>query len=417
MHLVDCLHQNGIGVILDWVPSHFPRDEHGLVFFDGTHLYEHADPRKGLHPDWSSSIFNYGRNEVRAFLISNALYWLDKYHIDGLRVDGVASMLYLDYSRGPGEWIPNEYGGRENSDAIAFLRRLNEVVYQTYPDVQMIAEESTAWPMVSRPTYAGGLGFGMKWDMGWMHDSLDYIFRDAIYRKHHHNALTFRLLYAFVENFILPLSHDEVTHAKGSLLARMPGDDWQKLANLRLLFGYMYAQAGKKMLFMGGEFGQWREWQHEESLDWHLLEHPPHAGIQRWIRDLNVFYRSEPAMHELDCDPRGFSWIDCADAGQSVISFIRQGRSTDRIVLAILNFTPVPRYNYRLGAPRGGYWREVLNSNAREYGGNGLGNLGGVEADYVPAHGRLYSLSLTLPPLAVVMFANEIVTPWDSPSV
>ncbi len=412
MYLVDHLHQSGIGVILDWVPSHFPTDEHGLAYFDGTYLYEHADPRKGLHPDWGSSIFNYGRNEVRAFLISSALFWLDKYHVDGLRVDAVASMLYLDYSRAAGEWIPNERGGRENSDAISFLRRLNEEVYRLYPDVQMIAEESTAWPMVSRPTSVGGLGFGIKWDMGWMHDTLDYMSRDPVYRKHHHSALTFRLLYAFTENFILSLSHDEVAHGKGSLLGKMPGDDWQKFATLRLLFGYMYAQPGKKLLFMGGEFGQWAEWHHDKSLDWHLLEHTPHAGLQRWVRDLNAMYRAEPALHELDFDPKGFGWIDSADWEQSVISLIRRGRSKDRLVLGIFNFTPVPRFNYRVGVPRGGLWREILNSDAREYWGGALGNLGGVRADPLPSHGRPYSLTLALPPLAAVMFANEITTPW-----
>jgi 1,4-alpha-glucan branching enzyme len=415
MYLVDQLHQHGIGVILDWVPAHFPRDEHALVFFDGTHLYDHADPRRGVHPDWASSIFNYGRNEVRAFLISSALFWLDQYHADGLRVDGVASMLYLDYSRGPGEWIPNEYGGRENGQAISFLQRLNEEVYRNYPDVQTIAEESTAWPMVSRPTFVGGLGFGMKWDMGWMHDTLDYMVRDPIHRKYQHHALTFRMLYAYTENFVLPLSHDEVAQGKGSLLARMPGDGWQKFANLRLLFGSMYAQPGKKLLFMGGEFGQWREWHHDESLDWHLLEHSPHAGIQRWVSDLNAFYRAEPALYDLDFESEGFSWIDCADADQSVISLVRQERSASRIVAAIFNFTPIPRHGYRVGMPRGGYWREALNSNALAYGGNGLGNLGGVVAEFIPAHGRLYSVNLTLPPLGVLLLTNEIVAPWGSP--
>ncbi len=310
MYLVDYLHQHGIGVLLDWVPSHFPNDEHGLGFFDGSHLYEHSDPREGFHPDWKSFIYNYGRSEVRSFLISSALFWLDKYHVDGLRVDAVASMLYLDYSRKEGEWIPNKYGGRENLEAIAFLRRFNEEVYRNYPDVQTIAEESTAWPMVSRPTYVGGLGFGMKWDMGWMHDTLEYIAKDPIFRKYHHSNLTFRMLYAFFENFILPLSHDEVTHGKGSLLGKMPGDDWQKFANLRLLLGYMYAQPGKKLLFMGGELGQWREWHHDESLDWHLLGYERHTEIQRWVQDLNRFYRSEPALYELDCNPAGFERID-----------------------------------------------------------------------------------------------------------
>jgi len=404
MALIDSLHQHGIGVILDWVPSHFPTDEHGLGYFDGTHLFEHADPRKGLHPDWNTFIFNYGRNEVRSFLISSALFWLDRYHADGLRVDAVASMLYLDYGRKEGEWIPNEYGGNENLEAIFFLRRLNEEVYRNYPDVQTIAEESTAWPMVSRPTYVGGLGFGFKWDMGWMHDTLEYMSKDPIFRKYHHDRLTFRMLYAFHENFILPLSHDEVVYGKGSLLRKMPGDDWQKFANLRLLFGYMYAQPGKKLLFMGGEFGQWREWVHDDSLDWDLLDLAPHAGVQRWVEDLNRLYRDEPALHELDCHPSGFEWVDCHDADSSVISLIRKGRSPDDIVLVVLNFTPVPRFTYRVGAPRGGFWKEILNSDAREYGGSGHGNLGGVEATPIPSHGRPYSLNLTLPPLSAVFF-------------
>ncbi len=404
MFLVDTLHQHGIGVILDWVPSHFPRDEHGLAFFDGTHLYEHADPRKGFHPDWHTAIFNYGRNEVRTFLLSSAMFWLDRYHADGLRVDAVASMLYLDYSRGPGEWIPNEYGGRENLEAIAFLRRLNEEIYRHYPDVQTIAEESTAWPMVSRPTYVGGLGFGLKWDMGWMHDTLRYFSRDPIYRKYHHNELTFRLLYAFNENFVLPLSHDEVVHGKGSLLAKMPGDDWQKFANLRLLYGYQYTQPGKKLLFMGAEIAQWREWNHETSLDWHLLQYPPHDGIRRWLQDLNHLARREPALYELDCSPDGFEWIDCNDAENSVLAYLRKSRHSGEELLVVCNFTPVPRQNYRVGVPAPGFWRELLNSDAREYGGSGWGNLGGVEAVPVPWHGRAWSVTLTLPPLAVVIF-------------
>ncbi len=403
MYLIDYLHQHGIGVILDWVPSHFPNDEHGLIYFDGTHLYEHADPRKGFHPDWRSAIFNYGRNEVRTFLLSSAMFWLDRYHADGLRVDAVASMLYLDYSRGPGEWIPNEYGGRENLEAIAFLRRLNEEVYRHYPDVQTIAEESTAWPMVSRPTYVGGLGFGMKWDMGWMHDTLFYMSRDPIYRKYHHGQLTFRMLYAFNENFVLPLSHDEVVHGKGSLLAKMPGDDWQKFANLRLLYGYQFTQPGKKLLFMGAEIGQWREWDHESSLDWHLLAYEPHQGIQRWLEDLNRLMREEPALHELDFSPDGFQWIDCNDAENSVLSYLRLAKRQGQELLIVCNFTPVPRQNYRVGVPQGGFWREILNSDAREYGGSGWGNLGGVEAVPVPWHGRPYSLNLTLPPLAIIV--------------
>jgi 1,4-alpha-glucan branching enzyme len=407
MYLVDYLHRHGIGVILDWVPSHFPTDEHGLGYFDGTHLYEHADPRQGIHPDWNTFVFNYGRNEVRSFLISSALFWLDKYHADGLRVDAVASMLYLDYGRKEGDWIPNEYGGRENVDAIGFLRRFNEEVYRGFPGVQTIAEESTAWPMVSRPTYVGGLGFGLKWDMGWMHDTLQYMSKDPVHRVYHHNNLTFRMLYAFHENFVLPLSHDEVVHGKGSLLGKMPGDDWQKFANLRLLLAYMYAQPAKKLLFMGGEFGQWGEWAHDGSLEWHLLDYGPHAGLQRWVADLNRFYRTEPTLHELDCHPAGFEWIDCNDATSSVISLIRKARSTDDIILVACNFTPVPRHNYRVGAPCGGYWQEVLNSDGTDYWGSGQGNLGGVHAAPVSVHGRPYSLTLTLPPLAAVFFKHR----------
>ncbi len=406
MGLIDSLHQHGIGVILDWVPSHFPSDEHGLGYFDGTHLYEHADPRKGFHPDWNSFIFNYGRNEVRGFLMSSAHFWLDRYHLDGLRVDAVASMLYLDYSRKAGEWIPNQFGGRENLEAISFLRRLNEDVYRDYPDVQTVAEESTAWPMVSRPSYVGGLGFGMKWDMGWMHDTLLYMSKDPIHRKYHHNHLTFRSLYAFSENFVLPLSHDEVVHLKGSLLNKMAGDYWQKFANLRLLYGYMYGQPGKKLLFMGGEFGQWREWSHDESLDWHLLQYPSHTGLQRWVEDLNRTYRDEPALHQLDFDPSGFEWIDCNDSEQCVISFVRRGRSPDDVVLIACNFTPIPRFNYRLGVPNGGFWKEILNSDANEYGGSGHGNMGGVGAAPIPVHGRQHSLTLTLPPLGAVFFKS-----------
>jgi 1,4-alpha-glucan branching enzyme len=407
MSLIDYLHQAGIGVILDWVPSHFPTDEHGLGYFDGTHLYEHGDPRQGFHPDWSSFIFNYGRNEVRSFLLSSALFWLHHFHADGLRVDAVASMLYLDYSRNEGEWIPNEYGGRENLAAISFLRRFNEEVYKNYPDVQTIAEESTAWPMVSRPNYVGGLGFGMKWDMGWMHDTLEYMSKDPFYRRYHHNLLTFRLLYAFHENFVLSLSHDEVVHGKGSLLGRMPGDDWQKFANLRALFGYMFAQPAKKLIFMGGEFGQGWEWYHEKSLDWHLLESEPHAGIQKWVRDLNWFYRREAALHELDFSPAGFEWIDCNDSDSSVISLLRKGHSTQDRVLVICNFTPVPRQNYRVGVPRGGFWKEALNSDSGIYGGSGMGNLGGVEAEPRSLLGRSHRLTLTLPPLSVVFFKSE----------
>ncbi|MGH7824245.1 MAG: 1,4-alpha-glucan branching protein GlgB [Candidatus Binatia bacterium] len=404
MYLIDVLHQRGIGIILDWVPSHFPSDEHGLGFFDGTHLYEHADPRQGYHPEWNSFIFNYGRKEVQSFLISNALFWLDRYHVDGLRVDAVASMLYLDYGRKEGEWIPNRYGGRENIEAIEFLRRMNAEVYGHYPDVQTIAEESTAWPMVSRPAHLGGLGFGLKWDMGWMHDTLAYMSQDPIYRRYHHDKLTFRMIYAFHENFVLPLSHDEVVYGKGSLIGKMPGDDWQKFANLRLMFAYMYAQPAKKLLFMGAEFGQWSEWAHDWSLDWGLLDRPLHSGLLKWVEDLNRLYRSEPALHELDCDPAGFEWIDCNDADSSVFSLIRKGKSTNDVVLIACNFTPVPRVNYRVGAPGAGFWREMLNSDAAIYGGSGQGNMGGVEAVPISVHGRSYSLTLNLPPLGAVFF-------------
>lgn len=407
MYLIDQLHQNEISVILDWVPSHFPDDEHGLAYFDGTYLYEHADPKKGFHPDWKSYIFNHGRNEVRAFLISSALFWLDRYHVDGLRVDAVASMLYLDYGRKDGEWIPNEYGGRENTQAITFLERFNEAVYRAHPDVQTIAEESTAWPMVSRPTYVGGLGFGMKWNMGWMHDTLDYFSKDPIFRKYHHNQLTFSIWYAFFENFVLPLSHDEVTYGKGSLIGKMPGNEWERMANLKLLFGYMYGHPGKKLLFMGGEFGQWREWVHEESLEWHVLQYPSHQEIQRWVKDLNHLYRIESALYELDFRQEGFEWMDFHDWEGSIVSFLRRGKSTKDIFLVVCNFTPVPRYNYRMGIPRGGFWREVLNSDAMIYGGSGYGNFGGMEATSVPSHGRHHSLSLTLPPLGVLFLKNE----------
>ncbi len=404
MYLVDYLHQRGIGVILDWVPAHFPSDEHGLGYFDGTYLFEHSDSRQGFHPDWKTCIYNYGRTEVRSFLLSSAMFWLDKYHADGLRVDGVASMLYLDYSRKAGEWIPNRYGGRENLEAISFIRRMNEEIYKEHPDVQTIAEESTSWPAVSRPTYVGGLGFGMKWDMGWMHDTLHYFSEDPVHRKYHHNQLTFRMLYGFTENFVLPLSHDEVVHGKGSLIGKMPGDNWQKFANLRLLFGYMFAQPGKKLLFMGGDIAQWQEWHHDCSLDWHLLQWGPHAGVRNWVQALNRVYRSEAALHELDSDPAGFQWVDCNDADASVLSLLRKKPATGEVVLAAFNFTPVPRFGYRVGVPAGGYWREILNSDASEYGGSGLGNLGGCHAKGIPAHGQPHSLELTLPPLAAVFF-------------
>ena len=407
MHFVDYLHQNNIGVILDWVPSHFPNDEHGPGYFDGTHLFEHSDPQQGFHPDWKSFIFNYGRHEVRSFLISSALFWLNRYHIDGLRVDAVASMLYLDYARKEGEWVPNKYGGRENIEAIDFLRRLNREIYQNYPDVQTFAEESTAWPMVSRPTYVGGLGFGMKWDMGWMHDTLDYMTKNPIHRRYHHNNLTFRMVYAFHENFILPLSHDEVVHGKASLLSKMPGDDWQKFANLRVLLSYMYAQPGKKLLFMGGEIGQWHEWAHDESLQWHLLEYTPHQGLKKCVSTLNQIYRYEPALHSFDFQPIGFEWIDCNDSDASVVSLMRKDQSEDNTIIVVCNFTPVPRPNYLVGVPTEGLWKEIFNSDAIEYGGSGLGNLGGVESSQNPIHGRPYSLTMTLPPLAAVFLKNE----------
>lgn len=402
MALIDALHQAGIAVILDWVPSHFPNDAHGLASFDGTHLYEHADPRQGFHPDWLSCIFNYGRNEVRSFLLSSAHFWLDRYHIDGLRVDAVASMLYLDYSRSAGEWIPNEYGGRENLTAIHFLQQLNSSIYARFPDVQTFAEESTSWPMVSRPVHLGGLGFGLKWDLGWMHDTLSYLHHDPIHRRYHHNQLTFRLLYAFWENFVLPLSHDEVVHGKGSLLAKMPGSDWEKFANLRLLLGYLYAQAGKKLLFMGAEIGQWAEWNHDQSLEWHLLEHAPHAGVQRWVADLNRIYRQEPALHQRDVESSGFEWIDCNDSLQSTLVLMRRGDEGSAPIIVALNFTPVERRDFRIGAPVGGFWQELLNSDADIYGGGNRGNLGGVTAEASSHHGRPFSLHVNLPPLATV---------------
>jgi 1,4-alpha-glucan branching enzyme len=407
MYLIDYLHRYGIGVILDWVPSHFPVDRHGLGFFDGTHLYEHADPRQGFHPDWSSFIFNYGRHEVQAFLVSNGLFWLDKYHVDGLRVDGVASMLYLDYSRKDKEWLPNEFGGRENLAAVTFLKEFNTQIYRNFPSVQTIAEESTSWPLVSRPIYLGGLGFGMKWDLGWMHDTLAYFTQDPIFRKHYQNNLTFRLLYAFTENFVLPLSHDEVVHGKGSLLAKMPGDDDNKFANLRLLFAYMFAQPGKKLIFMGGEFGQRKEWAHDECLEWNLLDYPVHQGVQKWVQDLNRVYRTEKAFWELDFDPAGFQWIDVADIEQSTISLLRKARQPDEVILAVFNFTPVLRAHYRVGVPFGGDWQEILNSDALEYHGRGYGNLGGKAAESVPFHGQQFSLDLTLPPLGALFLKHK----------
>ena len=406
MYFVEVMHAHGLGVILDWVPSHFPGDDFGLARFDGTNLYEHADPRQGFHPEWQSYIFNYGRHEVRAFLLSSALFWLDVYHLDGLRVDAVASMLYLDYAREPGTWIPNQYGGKENLDAIRFLRDLNTAAYRQHPDVQTIAEESTAWPQVSHPVHAGGLGFGMKWNMGWMHDTLEYFAQDPVYRRYHHDRLTFSLWYAFTENFVLPLSHDEVVYGKRALCAKMPGDWWQQFANLRLLFGYMWAHPGKKLLFMGGEFGQRREWNHDTGLDWWICEHPEHAGVQRWVGDLNRVYRAEPALHELDSARAGFEWVDSRDIEASVVSFLRISAGGEA-VLVIANFTPVVREQYRVGVPRAGWWRELLNSDAGIYGGSGIGNMGGAQAAPLAAHGRPFSLTLTLPPLAIVMFKVE----------
>ncbi|HOO62905.1 MAG TPA: 1,4-alpha-glucan branching protein GlgB [Synergistaceae bacterium] len=405
MALVDAFHRAGIGVFFDWVPSHFPTDGFGLGFFDGTHLFEYEDMRKGYHKDWHSFIFDYSSGEVRSFLISSAMYWLGAFHGDGLRVDGVASMLYLDYSRKDGEWVPNEYGGRENIEAVEFFQNLNSIAYKAYPDIQMIAEESTAWPMVSRPVYVGGLGFGLKWNMGWMHDTLDYFSSDPIYRKYKHHELTFSLLYAYAENFCLPLSHDEVVHGKASLLGKMPGDAWQKRAQLRLLFGFFYAHPGKKLLFMGGEFGQTTEWDHEKSLDWGLRESKEHREIARWVRDLNKIYASSPALYQEDVSPQGFSWIDCHDSEQSVISFLRFSAGKKEMVLVVCNMTPVPRSLYRVGVPQGGSWQELLNSDALEYGGSGWGNYGSVAAEEYGFHGKSFSLCLNLPPFGILLLA------------
>jgi 1,4-alpha-glucan branching enzyme len=404
MTLIDRLHQAGIGVLFDWVPSHFPDDAFALANFDGTHLFEHADPRLGFHPDWKSLIFNYGRHEVRSFLASSAEHWLSRYHVDGLRVDAVASMLYLDYSRQPGEWLPNVHGGRENLEAIGFLRQLNTGIYGDHPDVQVFAEESTAFPGVSRPVDAGGIGFGLKWDMGWMHDTLAYLSRDPVHRRHHHGELTFRSLYAFSENFILPLSHDEVVHGKGSLLAKMPGDDWQRLANLRLLYGYQFAQPGKKLLFMGGELAQHGEWNHEAGLDWARLDDPAHRGIANWLADLNALYRQHGALHELDCDPRGFAWAQPNQADTGLLSFLRFSAEGSPM-LVVCNFTPVPRQNVLAGVPAGGYWAERLNSDAHTYGGSGVGNLGGVDSHPVPMHGMPHTLTLHIPPLGCLFLS------------
>jgi 1,4-alpha-glucan branching enzyme len=407
MALIDYLHQQGIGVILDWVPSHFPSDEHGLASFDGTHLYEHADPRQGFHPDWQSLIFNYNRHEVRCFLLSSALCWIEQFHADALRVDAVASMLYLDYSRLPGEWVPNLQGGRENLEALHFLQQLSGTVGARHPEVALMAEESTAWSGVSRPASEGGLGFTFKWDMGWMHDTLRYLARDPIHRRHHQGELPFRMVYAFTEQFVLPLSHDEVANGKGSLLAQMPGDDGQRFANLRLLLGYQYTQPGKKLLFMGTEWGQWQEWRHEASLEWHQLQHAPHAGIQRWVRDLNQLYQREPALSRHDLRPEGFEWIDHQDAASSVLCFLRRGAPGDPLLLVVCHFTPVLRTGYRVGVPQEGVWRELLNSDAGAYGGSGAGNYGQAVAEAVPCHGRPHSLALTLPPLSVLIFRCE----------
>jgi 1,4-alpha-glucan branching enzyme len=404
---VDRLHQRGIGVILDWVPAHFPKDDWALARFDGTALYEHADPRRGEHPDWGTLVFNFGRNEVRNFLLASALEWLREYHADGLRVDAVASMLYLDYSRKAGEWVPNIHGGNEDLEAVSFLKQLNEVVYGREPGIMMIAEESTAWPGVSRPVYLGGLGFGLKWNMGWMHDTLSYFEHDPIYRRFHHHQLTFSMVYAFSENFVLPLSHDEVVHGKGSLLAKMPGDGWQKRANLRALYAYMWAHPGKKLLFMGGEFAQEREWQSDGSLDWHLLERPEHSGVQSLVRDLNAHYRAEPALWEADFDPAGFRWLEPNDAAANVLAFMRLSRDGARQLVCVLNLSPVPRPGYRVGLPRGGRWRELVNTDSEFYGGSGVGNMGGVTAEDKPWHDQPHSAEVTLPPLGAVWLVPE----------
>jgi 1,4-alpha-glucan branching enzyme len=404
---IDRMHASGIGVLLDWVPAHFPRDEFALARFDGTALYEHADPRRGAHPDWGTLVFNYGRHEVRNFLISNALFWLREYHVDGIRVDAVASMLYLDYSRREGEWVPNQFGGREDLEAVSFLKELNEVIYGHEPGIISAAEESTAWPGVSRPTYLGGLGFGFKWNMGWMHDTLAYFQQDPIYRRYHHHELTFSLMYAFSENFVLPLSHDEVVHGKGSLYTKMTGDHWQKLANLRALYAYMWAHPGKKLLFMGCELAQPAEWSHERSLDWHLLERPEHRGIQALVRDLNRIYQAQPALWELDSDSSAFWWLEPNDADNNVLAFARVGKDTEHPLVFVANLSPVPRYGYRLGLPRPCRWREALNTDSSYYGGKDVGNLGGVEPEPIPWHGQPVSAEVTLPPLAAVWLVPD----------
>jgi 1,4-alpha-glucan branching enzyme len=406
-HFVDSAHQAGLGIIMDWVPSHFPKDAHGLSFFDGTHLYEHADLRQGEHQDWGSLIFNYGRNEVRSFLLSSALFWLDQYHIDGLRVDAVASMLYLDYSRKEGEWIPNQFGGRENLEAVDFLKKFNEVVHQEYPDTLTFAEESTAWPAVSRPTYLGGLGFDLKWNMGWMNDTLEYIEKDPVHRHYHQNNLTFSLLYAFTENFVLPFSHDEVVHGKGALLSKLPGDYWQKFANLRLLYGYMYAHPGKKLVFMGGEIGQWNEWNEHAQVEWVLLYFDTHKQIQQYVKELNRVYLAEPALYQVDFGWEGFQWIDFHDVDNSIVSFFRRGRDPNDLLIVIANFTPVPREGYRVGVPKPGFYREILNSDAAYFGGSNMGNRGGLPSDDQPWQGHPHSILVTVPPLGIVYLKPE----------
>jgi 1,4-alpha-glucan branching enzyme len=410
-YFVDTLHQHGYGVILDWVPAHFPNDAHGLGYFDGTHLYEHSDPRLGEHRDWGTKIFNYGRPEVRNFLFGNALFWLDRYHLDGLRVDAVASMIYLDYSRQPGEWLPNAFGGNENLDAIDFLKRLNELCHREHPGILTVAEESTSWSGVSRPTYLGGLGFSLKWNMGWMNDTLRYMSKDPVYRKYEHGSLTFSMIYAFSENFILPLSHDEVVHGKGSLLDKMPGDLWQKSANLRLLYGYMYAHPGKKLLFMGDEIAQWREWSHDESLDWHLLEWRDHRGVLQLVRDLNALYRKQPALHQVDFEWQGYEWLELHDWENSVIAFLRRAKNPDDSIVVVCNFTPVIRENYKIGVPSGGHYREILNTDSEIYGGSNVGNEGGVWGVRESHAGRPFHLALRLPPLG----ALYLKTPSSSP--
>jgi 1,4-alpha-glucan branching enzyme len=407
MYFVDRCHRAGIGVIVDWVPGHFPKDAHGLARFDGTALFEHEDPRQGEHQDWGTLIFNYGRHEVRNFLIANALYWLESFHVDGLRVDAVASMIYLDYSRKAGEWVPNQYGGRENLEAIDFLRELNTLTHQHAPGTVMIAEESTAFPAVSRPTWVGGLGFTFKWNMGWMHDILTYVSKDPVYRRWEHRHLTFSMLYAWNENFILPFSHDEVVHGKGAMIAKIPGDAWQKAATLRTLYAFMYAHPGKKLFFMGSEFGQWREWNHDASLDWHQLDHPLHAGLQRFVEDLNRLYAAQPALHQIDFEPPGFEWIDCNDYESSVISLMRHGRDAADRLIVVLNWTPLVREGYRVGVPDAGYYRELLNSDASPYAGSNVGNEGGRSTEPIAAHGQTQSLVLTLPPLGALFLKKS----------